>query len=113
YALESKGISHADAKVAHIAYHVGKLPVKFDKAMRPAATDHDRARLKNEVLPDALMYRTQLANVLRFNMAQHLDPAPISTNLPYETGMELLMDALEPLLDFAEPLEHRPAKPRD
>jgi hypothetical protein len=110
YSLELKEfpnsvhISHADAKVDHIAKHVAKALGKLHQVGRTINTPQS-PMLNREVLPDLLIYRTQLANTLRYNLEKRLGGVMVRGRTLTEAGT-FLHKAHHALFNFTEPLEH-------
>jgi hypothetical protein len=110
YALELKGVNHLNAKAAHIAWHVAKLAPKLFDSIHGERDCANSDVVVNEILPDCLMYRTQLANTFRYNLHARLDTIVPSDSLEEVTAD--LMAAQRVLTNFAEPLDHESVNPR-
>ncbi len=100
------------AKVAHVGAHVGKLLGKvsrLERVMRGERSTEDfttaSRQVYNQAFPDALIYRTQLSNTMRFDLHKRLGGAGTdSTSLP--DVRDLLIDARDVVDTFTEQLEH-------
>jgi hypothetical protein len=90
-----------DQKVRHIHLHVakalGKVVALLDAEALPALGPDLKARVRDEVIPDVAIYRSQLINLL-----------PDGTTLPSFTGVDTLAD--EPLWDAVLRLSRASAK---
>lgn len=108
YALETQGITHSDAKIAHIAFHVAKARRKVRLAGHEGSPGAVLA--KHEAFPDASIYRTQLGNSLRVNLRRRLGSF-VTHERALAVSEELLDVAEEALMRFSEPLEHGRVSP--
>ena len=67
-------LSFADGKIRHIREHIGKAEAKLIDLKRDQAVTRKGQRdfLRREVVPDLLIYRTQLANTLRTDLVRRV-----------------------------------------
>ncbi len=102
------------AKVQHIGEHIGKAGLKlfkYKRAKENHAPDNVLGLAKNavkkEVVPDLLIYRTQLANTLDFDLfavVSGIEPEPITVNL----AIEKISLASFLINQYIEPIRHSP-----
>lgn len=75
YPGETGGVSAQNARIFHIGKHIGKALGKFNsllEARGPRQVEKAKKVIFDQVLPDTLIYRTQLANTLRVDMKARL-----------------------------------------
>ena len=97
------GFDFRVAKTEHIGTHVGKALLKVLSLEKQAP---DSAHLvRAEALPDTLMYRTQLANTLRFDLQKQLGGSGTDSSA-VEEALELLVVARASIDRFNERIDH-------
>lgn len=112
YPAEEGGVAPRDAKIFHIGKHIGKalgeMNDYFDARSHRAIHQAEEV-IATEVLPDALIYRTQLANELRFG----LDALPLAVRYEGMDETYQLLGRARSLIDcLDERTDHRQLPPQ-
>lgn len=101
--LVNAGIEFRLAKTVHIGMHIGKA---LGKTLSLQDGHLQSSTLvETEAFPDTLMYRTQLANTLRYDLARHLGNT--STNKDSLIEADDCLTVARTTIDiFSEALDH-------
>ena len=105
YGLESLPRSSRDAKAEHVGKHIVKASVKLFRYIQNPTEHALSLRAEREVLGDLPIYRTQLANLLSYNLTARLGRVKTEEDSPGKAYVHL-QDAVEVAADFGEMIEH-------
>lgn len=101
--LVGAGFDSRHAKTEHIGNHIGKALGKVLSLEHDRPGSRDTVRI--EAFPDTLMYRTQLANTLRYDLKRRLGTVATDSTSLIEVD-DLLTEARAAIDTFDERMDH-------
>lgn len=101
--LAKASVDFRFAKAEYIGNHIGKALGKVLRLENDAAGSD--VAVRHEAFPDTLIYRTQLANTLRYDLKKHLGSTKSDSRSLIEAD-DLLTDARVAIDTFDERIDH-------